>query len=128
MERRISKMTINEMAFSKSEAIDKCIELGEKFIQHFHKLYREGKNSDCFTHHCSEMQAWLDKCRRFKLKNTNDYLTPINLIDWFFTAGQCVDVDNGFNTDKEINTYNTIVIILAADRSINVEDIMKQIL
>lgn len=128
MERRISKMTINEMAFSKSEAIDKCIELGEKFIQHFHKVYREGKNSDCFTHHCSEMQAWLDKCRRFKLKNTNDYLTPINLIDWFFTAGQCVDVDNGFNTDKEINTYNTITIILAADRFTNVEDIMKQIL
>ena len=128
MERRISKMTINEMAFSKSEAIDKCIELGEKFIQHFHKVYREGKNSDCFTHHCSEMQAWLDKCRIFKLKNTNDYLTPINLIDWFFTAGQCVDVDNGFNTDKEINIYNTITIILAADRFTNVEDIMKQIL
>ena len=121
-------MTINEMAFSKSEAIDKCIELGEKFIQHFHKVYREGKNSDCFIHHCNEMQAWLDKCRRFKLKNTNDYLTPINLIDWFFTAGQCIDSDNGFNTDKEINTYNTIVIILAADRSINVEDIMNQIL
>lgn len=128
MERRINKMTINEMAFSKSEAIDKCIELGEKFIQHFHKVYREGKNSDCFTHHCNEMQAWLDKCRRFKLKNTNDYLTPINLIDWFFTAGQCIDFDNGFNTDKEINTYNTITIILAADRSTNVEDIIKQIL
>ena len=32
MERRINKMIINEMAFSKSEAIDKCIELGEKFI------------------------------------------------------------------------------------------------
>lgn len=124
----IQESTLNEMAIPLNVAIDKCQELGTQFIEHFHKLFSEGKDSSSFCHHCKEMQGWLNKCRLIKLKTTNRHLTPANLIDWFFTATGSIDKDNGFNTYEEIDAYNEFMLALAANRESKVIDVAKQII
>lgn len=130
-EKGIHKMKVhilNEMAMTRTEAISTCMDLGEKFIEHFHKVYNEGKTSENFNHHCAEMQSWLDKCRKIKLKSTNKYLTPVNLIDWFFTACGGVDEDNGFTNNVEIEIYNKFIIILSADNATKIKNVLQEIL
>lgn len=124
---RIIRAT-DEQAQRRTDAIITCMDLGDLFIQHFHKLYKEGKSSNSFYHHCMEMQTWLDKCRKIKLQSTKKYLTSENLIDWFFTAGGLVDVDNGFTDSNEIESYNNLIIKLATDRDSKVFDIAKSII
>lgn len=110
------------------DAIRTCMDLGGKFVEHFHKIYNEGKTSENFDYHCAEMQSWLDKCRKIKLKSTDKYLTPVNLIDWFFTAGRGIDEDNGFTDYTEIDTYNEFILALAANKDIKVKNVLQQIL
>lgn len=119
---------LNEMAMTRTEAISTCMDLGKKFIKHFHKIYNEGKTSENFNHYCAEMQSWLDKCRKIKLNSTNRNLTPVNLIDWFFTAGEGIDGDNGFTDYTEIDTYNEFILALAANKDIKVKNVLQQIL
>lgn len=119
---------LNDMAMTRTEAISICMDLGKKFIEHFHKIYSEGKTSENFNHHCAEMQSWLDKCKSIKLKSNNKYLTPVNLIDWFFTAGGGIDEDNGFTDYAEIDTYNEFILALAANKDIKVKNVLQQIL
>lgn len=121
-------MQLNEMAMSRMDAMDKCIDLGRQFIEHFHKVYAEGKNSKDFVHHCTEMQSWLNYVRSIKLKTTNRYLTPSDLIDWFFTAGECIDADNGFDTYEEIDLYNEFFLALAANKDCKVINIATKLL
>jgi len=104
------------------------MDFGKKFIEHFHKIYNEGKTSENFNHHCAEMQCWLDKCRKIKLKSNNKYLTPVNLIDWFFTAGAGIDEDNGFTDYAEIDTYNEFILALAANKDVKVKNVLQEIL
>lgn len=117
-------MIINEMAFSKSDAIDKCIELGHQFIDHFHKVYKENQTSYNYIHHCNEMQSWLDECRKI-LIDTNHCLIGINLLDWFFTAGECIDSDTGFIDNNEIEFYNKFILLLALDRNSKIIDVLN---
>ena len=119
---------INEMAMTRTNAISTCMDLGERFIEHFHKIYDEGKISENFNHRCAEMQSWLDKCKSIKLKSNNKYLTPVNLIDWFFTAGGGIDEDNGFTNGTEIDTYNKFILALASNKDIKVKNVLQQIL
>ena len=119
---------LNEMAMTRTEAISICMDLGKKFIEHFHKIYSEGKTSENFNHHCAEMQSWLDKCKSIKLKSNNKYLTPVNLIDWFFTAGGGIDEDNGFTDYAEIEIYNKFIIILLADNATKIKNVLQEIL
>ena len=51
---------LDEMAHDRADIMIKCQSLGELFIEHFHKIYSEGKGSSDFVHHCHEMQVWLD--------------------------------------------------------------------
>lgn len=121
-------MQLNERAFSRMDAMDKCIDLGKQFIDHFHKIYEEGKNSKDFVHHCTEMQAWLNYVRSIKLKTTKRYLTPSDLIDWFFTAGECIDADNGFDTYEEVDLYNEFFLALAANKDCKVINVATKLL
>ena len=119
---------LNEMAHDRALAIEFCMDMGAQFIEHFHKVYREGISSDNFQHHCAEMQAWLDKCRKINLKSTKQYLTAQQLFDWFFTAGGLIDADNGFQTVAEIQAYTRFSNILASNRLTKVEDVARQLL
>lgn len=117
-----------EQAQRRADAIIMCMDLGDLFIQHFHKIFKEGKDSESFSHHCQEMQAWLDKCRKIKLQSTKKYVTPENLVDWFFTAGGLIDEDNGFTSIDEITTYNDLITKLSIDRNSKVFNIAKDVL
>lgn len=119
---------VEDIIMTRFDTIRTCMDLGGKFIEHFHKIYNEGKTSENFNHHCAEMQSWLDKCRKIKLNSTNRNLTPVNLIDWFFTAGEGIDEDNGFTDYTEIDTYNEFILALAANKDIKVKNVLQQIL
>ena len=121
----IYKYPIKEMAFSQNQAIDKCLELGKKFVDHFNKIMIEGKNSNNFQYHCQEMQAWWDKVRKIKLKSTNDYITNSKLSDWFFTAGQ--DYSDLIIT-KYIIKYKELIFLLLNDRNATIKEIFTNIL
>ena len=94
-------MKLNEMAYTQSEAIDKCAELGQKFAEHFYETYSNGIEDADFSHHCREMQAWYDRVSSIKLKKNNRFIAIDELIDWFFTFGERIyDVFD----DNEVNS------------------------
>lgn len=77
---------VRDMALSRADAMDRCINLGKKFIEHFDKIYKEPK-SQAHNHWEGEMQNWLNSVKQIKLKSTNDIILNGDLRDWFFTAG-----------------------------------------
>lgn len=58
MEGKITQMHLSEMAMERSDAIGKCMELGNEFIEHFIKVADGGPYGRDFEHHCKEMQTW----------------------------------------------------------------------
>lgn len=102
------KYKIIDMAMSKNEAIDKCMELGEKFIEHFHKIYKN-PNDVNVNYWAGEMQGWLNTVRKIKLKITKDYLNDGHLWDWFYTA--CSDPESVVReiTPEEAKVYYRVV-------------------
>jgi hypothetical protein len=76
---------MNDMSISRADALEKCQNLGRKFIQHFDKVYKNPDSSS--KHHwLSEMQAWYQNIKDIKLKGVDKPLLKQQLIDWFFTA------------------------------------------
>ena len=101
-------MNLEEMAFSRMEAIDKCLDLGKLFIKHFKKIYELDKTNEEKHHHAMEMQAWLNTVNDIRLKPHNRSLTSFNLSEWFYTAGG--DVREYFNNNEfEEYTYDEFV-------------------
>lgn len=121
----LDEQVLQEMALSRNEAIDKCIELGKQFTEHFNKLMFEGKNSDDYSHHVAEMQAWLDKVRNIKLKATNKYISNSQLSDWFFTAGQTVEDVIDF---QYIDKYEKFYILILANPNMQLKEILEKFL
>ena len=118
---------IDEMALSRGDAIDRCINLGKQFIEHFHKVYVEEIESRDFNHHCQEMQSWYDSVSSIRLKTNNKFLTNTQLIDWFFTLG--ANVEDYLDNDEEVEHYNNFIVeLLSNKRSKKVVDVLKDIL
>lgn len=82
---------VNEMAYKRTDAIDRCYDLGKKFTEHFRLIVKLGKEDIDFKHHCQELQAWYDKVKNIKLKETKKFLRISDLWDWFFTVGQSIE-------------------------------------
>lgn len=118
---------LNEMAMQQSDAIQTCRSQGTCFIKHFHKIYAEGPENPCFNHHCAEMQAWLDSCRKIKLKQDNKPINNVNMIDWFFTAGGGIDEENGFFDPHEVEAYDTFIIRMC-DRNSKVRETFIEVI
>jgi rubrerythrin len=78
--------SIQDMALSRTDAMDRCISLGKQFIQHFDKMYKEPTNS-ATEHWLAEMDNWYKSVKQIKLKQNNSPLLTGELRDWFFTAG-----------------------------------------
>lgn len=106
---------LNEMAMSRGDAIDLCISLGEKFIEHFNKIVELGLNDEYFNHHCVEMQAWFDRVNKIKLKTTNKNLTIEQLVDWFFTCGENIE---DVVSETSVELYNNFIIKLLGCESV----------
>lgn len=119
-----SKDSINDMALSRADAMDRCISLGSKFIEHFDKIYNN-KEDNAVHHWISEMNSWLNSVRKIKLKNTNDVLLNSNLRDWFFTAGANAEDFMTSPSYNEIKSYDKFVELLINGSSI--ENALKEI-
>lgn len=97
-------MTIlNELAFDKSKIADKCYDLGQQFVSHFDKIYKED-NNETKKHHAAEMQNWYDQVKDLRFKGTNKKINVKQLFDWFFMPNVVVAVDL-FNNDDEAYSY-----------------------
>lgn len=108
---------IEDMALSRSDAMERCISLGKKFIEHFDKIYKD-PNCQAVNHWTSEMQGWLNNVREIKLKTTNKTLLDGNLRDWFFTAGA---LPEDFMTNaiyEELEAYDKFVNLILNGKTI----------
>lgn len=125
--RLIENHRIDEMAYERADAIDKCDRLGKQFIDHFHKVYAGGVSDNDFQHHCQEMQAWYDDVKDIILRYNKKRLSNDQLVNWFFTKGSSVEVL--FKDDSEGDTYDELMIeLLSYKRSKKVVDIMRDLL
>ena len=83
---RLSEQTLN-----RSEVIITCIELGNRFIEHFDKIYKNC-NSTTIPHWCKEMQAWYNECRRLKFKHSKKTISKQQLSDYFLLCGSGIEL------------------------------------
>lgn len=115
---------------TRPETVDYCIRLGNNFINEFHYLYNYTTSLDNVLRDfvIMKMQRQLDVVRSIQLEDTKKMLTPVNMIDWFFTAGASIDKDQGFNDDAEIDYYNEVILALAANRTLCVNHALLQTL
>ena len=96
------------MAYNRKDAIDKCNELGEQFIEHFYTTYTADIDDENFLHHCREMQTWYNKARCMTLKPKDKKLDIDQMVNWFFTAGGSIEYM--FNEDDDIiDAYSDFV-------------------
>lgn len=116
---------MNEMAMTRSDAIEICMSLGEKFIDHFKKIHLKGKDDINFSHHCQELQSWYDKINRIILKTNNRELSKIQKIDWFFTCGSSLEYL--FNNEQMENKYEEFIMKLLSSNTL-IKDILEEIL
>ena len=95
-------LKLTDMAYERADAISECSSLGELFIKHFEKIYKEPK-SQAVNHWCEEMQGWLDKVRKIVLKYNKKLLSFTQLVDWFFTVGSSPEYL--FKDDNMVDKY-----------------------
>ena len=79
--------SLNEMAFSRQDAIDRCVGLGKKFVEHFDKIYNN-RNSIDVEHWATEMESWWNKVKDIKMSSNNRTIRDVDLLNWFFDGGQ----------------------------------------
>ena len=115
---------LTEMTISRVDAIDKCHQLGKMFVEHFHKVVKEGSYSSTFNHHCAEMQASYDSARDITLKSSGKVITKTNLIDWFFSMGKNVE---DVVEEEYVDTYEKFYIELLHS-NISVKEAFEKVL
>lgn len=103
---KLEEKYLFEMAYNKIDAMERCASLGEKFVEHFHKIYNE-PNSQVINHWCNEMQAWYDSVIKIVLKPKSKHLTRTQMRDWFFTFGS--STVEYFNNIKENEIYEEFI-------------------
>lgn len=111
-----------EMAYSRSDILDRCASLGNRFVEHFDKIYKQGKKY--FKHHCIEMTAWLNEINRLVMKTTNKKLTKTQKYDWFFTAGSIPEYL--FSDPNEVNAYKVFIGKLQANPELPIVEALKE--
>lgn len=117
-------MQLNEMAFERNQAIDIIVELGHQFANHFVKVMQEGFKSPNLKHHCHEMQVWFDKVKRITIKPKTKHLTIEQWIDWFFTAGQSIEI---IIPEEYQEQYETLLKELIFNKEIKIIDIISSL-
>lgn len=111
------KKLIKDMALSRTDAMDRCISLGKKFIEHFDKLFKE-PNSNARNHWVSEMKNWYKAVKEIKLKQTNKPILDGELRDWFFTAGANPQDFMTSPTTEELSIYDAFTSKVISGNSI----------
>lgn len=102
---KIKDNDLVDMALTRQDAMDRCVSLGKKFIEHFDKIYNN-RNNNTFNHWAKEMKNWLNQVKEIKLKPKNNYILNGQLRDWFFTAGAAPEDFMLNPDDKELQMYD----------------------
>ena len=121
----IKQVKFNDMALSQSDAMNRCIYLGELFIKHFHKIYNNPQDINV-NHWSKEMQGWLKSVKKIILKHNNKPIPENKLRDWFFTAGSNPDNIEKMNY-TELQCYNRFITqcLMSEDVKSSLGDIIK---
>lgn len=120
------KKSACEMSVDRSTAFDKCIGAGKPFIEHFIKVCNEGKDSENFSHHCQEMQAFWNQVKNLTLKPRSKLISPLNLADWFFCLGS--EPENIIRDDGILEKYFNFFPKLLADRDYEIKELLCTII
>lgn len=110
-----NEVVVNEQTMTQRDAMDKCISLGNQFIEHFDKIYN-GKNEDTNKRHAQEMQDCLEQVNRIKLTHNNRFIPFDKKIGWFFTAGS--DADTLFNDVREAERFEDFLALVAVNNDV----------
>lgn len=108
-------MIITEMALSRKDAMNRALDLSEKFVEHFDKIYNDIDNK-AINHWASEMQAWINSVLKIVLKESSKPLSLQQKMDWFFTAGS--DSETLFDNVTEAEVYNDFVNLVAISNDV----------
>jgi len=113
-------MEIYEMAMERAPAIDLCLSLGEKFVEHFNTIMRNGPQDTTFLHHCDEMQNWINTVNNITLKPKSKSLSIDQWMDWFFTAGSSFEkiIDEPYE-----EAYQQLVVLYLSNAEKSIKDI-----
>lgn len=108
-------MKLQEIAYKRSDAIEKCYTYGKPFIEYFHTCMRDllNNNKELYYLHASKMQACWDAVKDIKLTSNNKKLLCDQLINWFFTVGS--GVEDVIDADYQ-EIYERFYIELLKDR------------
>ena len=110
------------MAYTSSDAINRCASLGAQFIDHFNNIMdADGKNDPDFNHHTKEMNNWFNDVQNIRLKPKSLKLNTEQLIDWFFTAGSSIDV---LVKEEYQEIYSDFIAKLLTNKNKYVSDIL----
>ena len=123
--KRLIDTPIYCMAMVKADAIELCMNLGKRFIEHFNKIVAEGAGSPSFPHHCDEMQAWYDKVSSIVLKHNNKKIRKDQLWDWFFTIGADIE---GLIPTEHLDAYENLYLQLSLHSNLPIESILEEVL
>ena len=108
-------VVVNEQAMTQKDEMDRCISLGNQFIEHFDKIYND-KNEDANKRRAQEMQDWLEQVNRIKLTHNNRFIPFDKKIDWFFTAGS--DADTLFDDVRESEKFDDFFALVAVNNDV----------
>lgn len=117
-----------EMAYSRTDAMDRCQSLGKQFLTHFNKIYTDPSN-ESREHWEMEMDNWWSQVKNIVLKQNNRKLSISNLHDWFFSAGQNpIDFFTSENKFDEEDCYDQLYLNLLQNRDITVGEALSTLL
>ena len=109
---RIIDSVSKDSAMKKSDAIDRCTSLGEKFLEHFHKCYNSD-DEELIGHWLGEMNGWLKSVKKIILKESNKPIYLVDLLDWFFTCGSSPEVIIPDMSENEQFAYDNFAVDVA---------------
>jgi hypothetical protein len=116
-------MTLEEMASTIPQAMERCEGIGKRFIKHFIEICETDKNDEEKHHHAMEMQAWFNTASSIVLKKTKKKITFEDLMYWFFTAGETNE--DFFDDSDEIDLYCDFIAYLWISK--NVLDALEKV-
>lgn len=98
---------ISDMTYDKQTIVNRCGDLGFKFIEHFEKIY-SNPNDNAVDHWIGELSGWFKQVSRLKFKSNHKLINNEQLIEWFFLDGS--DLDGLFGNDNlKKNKYKLFI-------------------
>ncbi len=114
---------INDLAYDKQTIVNRCGDLGYKFVEHFDKIYNNSSD-EALDHWIGELKGWFNQVSKLKFKYNKKLISDEQLIDWFFTYGSDFDMFFG-NNIKEQKDYENFCYDLLKTK--DVEQSLKNI-